>query len=105
VLKIRVKATTTVNQGTTASNKSKTAYSNELFVHAATPTVSYRKNRVGINYGFPNNNFDDAAFVVRPYGDESLKIYFSNAEGNQSITINLENHSIDGAIIDGGTWS
>lgn len=103
---VRVKVETTLSYNDVSSQK--TSYSNELIIYNATPTVSYRKNQVGINYdptGDSNNddisNIQEAALVVGAHSGKN-KVVFKSA--NQELVINLDDGQISSFIIDCGTW-
>ena len=73
-------------------------------VYSAVPTVAHRANRVGINVREVDEN---CALVVGPYGSHTQVVFTDNADlsaANIKIIINLENGTISGASISGGSW-
>lgn len=63
------------------------------------PTVSHRAHRVGIN----TNTFEDnEILVIEPYQQSRTTVVLRG--GDKTITIDLINGTINGAIISGGTW-
>ena len=77
-------------------------YAPVLVVYKASPTLSYRKNHIGINCSFSqDDNLTNPVLAVKAHQNQN-KIYFVNA--TQKITIDLVDMSVDGAILDGGTW-
>lgn len=75
----------------------------EYTFFTAVPTLSYRKNRVGINYNFPDDTFNDAALVVGGTTNQK-KIVFKSQSGD-NIVFDLSKRTIDNLIIDCGSWS
>lgn len=87
-----------------------TTTSSRITIYNEAPTVSYRKNRLGIN----TNQVDawtEAVLVISANNSERKKILIvtpetvpSNAT-NYVLSIDTYTGVIDGAIFDGGTWS
>jgi hypothetical protein len=72
-------------------------------MYKASPTLSYRKNKVGINYNFPSgNSLTEPSFVVGSH-EGAQYIYFYHPDN--TIAIDLETGSIDSSILDCGSWS
>lgn len=71
--------------------------------YVTTPTVAVRKNYLGINTKNPNSNAD-TILDIYPFNDYKI-IKLHKVGSAEIITINLENNSIDGAIISGGEWT
>ena len=71
------------------------------YIHyLAEPTVAYRKNYLGINTSSPEGK--DVIIDIHAYNSyEKIKL----VGPEKTITINLSDGSIDGAIISGGEWS
>lgn len=91
-------------------------YSNELkpnigynhspifLVYKISPTLSYRRNKVGINYSFPDNSsITNPSFVVGTHST-AKNVYFIDTANNQIASIDLETGAMNGFIIDGGSW-
>ena len=77
----------------------KTTYSLISILYNIMPTVSYRKNKIGIN---TNNLSNDSVIeIASATGKTKLIVHFT--DGTTGI-INLSNKTIDNFIIDGGTW-
>ena len=81
----------------------------KITIYNESPTVSYRKNRLGIN----TNQIDawnDAVLVVSANNSVRKKILIvtpevnPNSTTNYILSIDTYTGTIDGAIIDGGTW-
>lgn len=102
-LKLKIQATVTsyTNTDKTVNPLSKTFYSNEYTLYNSSPTVSYRKNQVGININLSEIDRDNAAFVIGAHSGRS-EVVFLGVGG--ASTINIDTGAIDGFIIDGGTW-
>lgn len=74
----------------------------EMVIYNIKPTVAYRKNKIGINYDFPeSSSYTDGAIVVNSHTQKS-KIYFIEAGKNRYLDISTGN--LNGFIINGGTW-
>lgn len=73
-----------------------------FLVYNIVPTVSYRKNHLGINTLSPSER-DDSVVYVGSYGERD-KIYFVNSE-NQIRTIDIKSGGINGFIVDCGSWT
>ena len=74
--------------------------SNTLAVYNILPTISYRKNVVGVNISNPEGN-ENAVFVVGAYNERKLVCF---AGTNHAAQINLETGELTGFVIDGGSW-
>ena len=88
---------------------SKEVWSDIFFFENLEPTVSYRQNSVSINHKIKDEELKENAILYQNafsvYSTlNKSKIYLVNNENDEKITINLFDRSIDGAIIDGGTW-
>jgi hypothetical protein len=64
------------------------------------PTVSYRKNRLGINHNFSDDT-TEGVLIVHAHGEYNKVLLVGESK---VVTINLSDGSIDGAIIEGGSW-
>lgn len=94
---LRIKCTSYVGEA------SQDWYSQEFTIYKASPTLSYRKNKVGINYNFSAPEvLTDPSFVVGSH-EGAKYIYFYNP--NNILTIDMETGSIDSSILDCGSWS
>lgn len=100
-LQIQVTVTSHTNTGKTANPLSKTFYSSEYTLYNSSPTVSYRKNQVGININLSEIDRGNAAFIIGAHSGKS-EVVFLGVDGVS--TINIDTGAIDGFIIDGGTW-
>lgn len=86
--------------GYAANNNQQQVTSSLSYIHyLAEPTVAYRKNYLGINTSTPEGV--DVIIDIRAYNNyEKVKL----VGPTKTITINLSDGSIDGAIISGGEW-
>ena len=73
-----------------------------FLVYNIVPTVSYRKNHLGINTLSPSER-EDSIVYVGSYGKRD-KLYFVNSE-NKARTIDIESGGIDGFVVDCGSWT
>lgn len=90
----------------------KISYGEEATIYNLAPTVSYRKNQIGINTKPENENRADgltineniektSAVIIQAISDKD-NIYIISADN--VLKIKMTDGSIDGAIIDCGTW-
>ena len=81
----------------------KSVITEPIIVYNATPTVSYRKNKVGINYDFSENtNLTQPALVIKEHS--TAKQIYLLGSNNLQATINLVNGEISGFTLEGGSW-
>ena len=78
----------------------KTVYTNEQAVYNILPTVSYRKNLLGINAS-NLNNYENAIIVIGEHSSKNI-IYLISSTGIKQI--NTSTGALDGFMIDGGEW-
>lgn len=78
----------------------KTVYTNEQAVYNVLPTVSYRKNLLGINAS-NLNNYENAVIVIGEHSSKNI-IYLISSTGIKQI--NTSTGALDGFMIDGGEW-
>lgn len=78
------------------------AYSEEFVIYDSMPTVGYRPNQVLINRSHADN--EDAALVVGPTGENKAIYLLSNIDKSY-IKIDLADGTIDGVIVDCGSWT
>ena len=90
----------TVVNGTEKYITTKTVYTNEQAVYNVLPTVSYRKNLLGINAS-NLNNYENAVIVVGEHSSKNI-IYLVSSTGVKQI--NTSTGALDGFTIDGGEW-
>lgn len=101
-------ATVFVKTEETATNSGytliKTWFSNSLVAYNLLPTISYRKNRLGINT--KNMDEDSVLYVARANNAKyvTFKIQDDNGTIDRELTIDLYNGAINNAIMDGGSW-
>jgi hypothetical protein len=102
VCRLVISTTQKVTNGSENYTTTKTVYTNEQAVYNVLPTVSYRKNLLGIN---ATNLYDDgvknAVLVIGEHSSKNI-IYFLSSTGTKKV--NTSTGDIDGFIIDGGTW-
>lgn len=87
---------------TTIGSVVKTSYSKEFTIYNLTPTVSYRKNQLGINTKPEDVTVGADGVIYIQATTDKKQIYIIGF--NHTIKISLEDGSIDGANIDCGTW-
>lgn len=87
---------------TTIGSIVKTSYSKGFTIYNLTPTVSYRKNQLGINTKPEDVTVGADGVIYIQATTDKKQIYIISA--NHTIKISLEDGSIDGANIDCGTW-
>lgn len=100
VCRLKIETTQTVKHTSGASYTTNyTVYSNEQAVYNTVPTVSYRKNLLGVN----TTNFEGYSNAILVVGEHSSKdkIYLVSANGVRTVSVN---GNLDGFIIDGGSW-
>lgn len=102
VCRLVISTTQKVTNGTESYTTTKTVYTNEQAVYNVLPTVSYRKNLLGIN---ATNLYDDkvknAVLVIGEHSSKNI-IYFLSSTGTKKV--NTSTGDIDGFVIDGGEW-
>lgn len=102
VCRLRITTIQTVTNGSESYTTEKIVYSNEQAVYNTLPTVSYRKNLLGINAtNLYDNNVKNAVLVIGEHSSKNI-IYFLSSTGTK--TVNTSTGDIDGFIIDCGTW-
>lgn len=92
--------TQTVVNETEKYTTTKTVYTNEQAVYNVLPTVSYRKNLLGINAS-NLNNYENAVIVIGEHSSKNI-IYLISSTGIKQI--NTSTGALDGFMIDGGEW-
>lgn len=100
VCRLVLTTTQTVTNGTEKYTTTKTVYTNEQAVYNVLPTVSYRKNLLGINAS-NLNNYDNAVIVVGEHSSKNI-IYLVSSTGVKKI--NTSTGELIGFTIDGGEW-
>lgn len=90
---------TVVNE-TEKYTTTKTVYTNEQAVYNVLPTISYRKNLLGINAS-NLNNYENAVIVVGEHSSKNI-IYLVSSTGVKQI--NTSTGALDGFMVDGGEW-
>ena len=113
-IKIQIKATITsyTNTSKTANPLSKTFYSSEYVVYNSTPTISYRKNQLGINYDLSKISdlnipeiplwIEEKDAIGLIVGEHSGKNYILFKSANSYSLIDISTGSLSGFHIDGG---
>lgn len=102
ICRLVITTTQTVYNGTESYTTTKVVYSNEQTVYNILPTVSYRKNLLGINA--TNLNREELQNAVLVIGEHSSKniIYFVSSTGLKFL--NTSTGELNGFIVDGGEW-
>ena len=102
VCRLVISTTQKVTNGSESYTTTKTVYTNEQAVYNVLPTVSYRKNLLGINAtNLHDEGVKNAVLVIGEHSSKNI-IYFLSSTGTKKI--NTSTGDIDGFIIDGGTW-
>lgn len=97
---------------TIINSKDKITYGEEVTIYNLAPTVSYRKNQLGINIkpesanrldGLTDSEIikDTGAIIIQATSGKE-NIYIISADN--VLKIKMTNGSVDGISIDGGTW-
>lgn len=102
VCRLIITTTQTVYNGNESYTTTKIVYTNEQAVYNILPTVSYRKNLLGINA--TNLNREELKNAVLVIGEHSSKniIYLVSSTGVKKI--NASTGELDGFIVDCGSW-
>ena len=100
VCRLALTTTQTVTNEAEEYSTTKMVYTNEQAVYNILPTVSYRKNLLGINAS-NLNNYENAVIVVGEHSSKNI-IYLVSSTGVKQI--NTSTGALDGFIIDGGEW-
>lgn len=102
VCRLVITTTQTVYNGNESYTTTKIVYTNEQAVYNILPTVSYRKNLLGINA--TNLNREELKNAVLVIGEHSSKniIYLVSSTGVKKI--NTSTGELDGFIVDCGSW-
>lgn len=74
-----------------------------IIVYNLSPTVSYRKNHLGINTNAIDND-NSSVLVIKNASDRELIRLEGVGDNTHNATINLITGAINGFIIDGGSW-
>lgn len=101
VCRLILTTTQTVTNDTEEYATIKTVYTNEQAVYNVLPTVSYRKNLLGINAS-NLNNYENAVIVIGEHSSKNI-IYLVSSTGVKEI--NTSTGQLTGFVIDGGAWS
>lgn len=72
-------------------------------VYNISPTVSYRRNCLGINTKEPTSK-ENAILVITDYGENNLIYLNSSQRANMPSIINLKTGELSNFYLDGGTW-
>ena len=100
VCRLALTTTQTVTNEAEEYSTTKMVYTNEQAVYNILPTVSYRKNLLGINAS-NLNNYENAVVVIGEHSSKNI-IYLVSSTGVKQI--NTSTGALDGFIIDGGEW-
>ena len=102
VCRLALIVTQTVKNNSESYTTEKIVYTNEQATYDALPTVSYRKNLIGINASdLSNPNLNNAVLVIGEHTSKNL-VYFVSSEGIK--TVDVKTGQIAGFILDGGSW-
>ena len=100
VCRLVLTTTQTVSNGTEKYATTKTVYTNEQAVYNVLPTVSYRKNLLGINASNVGQ-YENAVIVIGEHSSKN-KMYFVSSTGVK--VLDTTTGALDGFTIDGGKW-
>ena len=100
VCRLALTTTQTVTNEAEEYSTTKMVYTNEQAVYNILPTVSYRKNLLGINAS-NLNNYENAVVVIGEHSSKNI-IYLVSSTGVKQI--NTSTGALEGFIIDGGEW-
>ena len=108
VLKTTLQATTNNTEKTSGFKTERTTQDNNyvyIVCYNLLPTVAYRQNYIGINTNNPSRNgtkdLDNPALTISAYNQQHMIHLVSS---NHAASINLQNGSQAGFIIDCGSW-
>ena len=100
VCRLALTTTQTVTNEAEEYSTTKMVYTNEQAVQKILPTVSYRKNLLGINAS-NLNNYENAVVVIGEHSSKNI-IYLVSSTGVKQI--NTSTGALEGFIVDGGEW-
>lgn len=100
VCRLVITTTQTVVNGTESYTTTKIVYTNEQAVYNVLPTVSYRKNLLGINASNVTR-YPNAVVVIGEHSSKNI-IYLVSSTGIKEI--NTSTGELDGFIVDCGSW-
>ena len=88
-------------------SKEYSSWSNEIAIYNVSPTIAYRQNHLGINtkeltFSSREDKIPDGVIYISDSNDREW-IYFKT-RSSEIKKINIVDGTIDGFIIDGGTW-
>lgn len=100
----RVYVTIKIDYTAKGAKTSYTTRTGEFIVYNSLPTVSYRKNQIGINCDptdAPSSNIQNASLIVGAHSGKS-KVVFKSA--NKECVVDLSDGKITEFVIDCGAW-
>ena len=100
VCRLVITTTQTVVNGIESYTTTKIVYTNEQAVYNVLPTVSYRKNLLGINASNVTR-YPNAVVVIGEHSSKNI-IYLVSSTGIKEI--NTSTGELDGFIVDCGSW-
>lgn len=104
-LNLKIKCTTYILPTADANKQEKKVWwTPEIIVYKASPTLSYRKNKIGVNYTFPESEEIINPSLVIGAHDDSKYVYFYSAENQASIDLSSGKQKGFVYHIDCGTW-
>lgn len=83
---------------------SKETVSNIFTIYNTTPTISYRKNKIGINTNNIDSSSDPYSSAVLVIGAGDNKNYIVLKGDGEIAKIDIDTGELDGFIFDGGSW-
>ena len=110
-LRLKFKVILTAKSGENEYHKSYEATTNQLSVYNIAPTVSYRRNQIGINRRDVASNYQDGIAVLGSYQNQTGmkdRVYFSGVSDTGEPIISYFNVNLrrpSNFVILGGSWS
>lgn len=102
VCRMIITTTQKVSNDKESYSTTKTLYTNEQAVYNIMPTVSYRKNLLGINAtNLYHSDLQNAVLVIGEHSSKNI-IYFLSSAGTKKL--NTSTGQLSGFVINGGTW-
>ena len=89
---------------TNIGSVTKISYSSVVTIYNTAPTISYRKNQIGININGIEENPEFAVIIGATTVGETEVKHIKLYSANNTATIDLDSGALEGFVIDGGSW-
>ena len=104
---IKLKIITELSDINRKYSKEYSSWSNEIAIYNVSPTIAYRQNHLGINtkeltHSSRTDNIPDGVIYISDSNNREW-IYFKT-RSSEIKKINIVDGTIDGFVIDGGSW-